>query len=152
LDIAITSCFLFPVHQTSAFALRNKTRKHRVSILKLNCCHYCFVRYQTITAWFLQYCWLATHTHAAVWLHKFCSRRFSALGCWRKLLRKHILGKEQSTPYKWKDAFSVLPVSKAVQMYLLGELGKYSTFWLITFQEHFRQKLLNSDNVRSTYI
>jgi len=42
----------------------------------------CFAVVQQVTALFLQYNWLATDTHTAVWLLKYCSQWISALGWW----------------------------------------------------------------------
>jgi len=70
----------FPPHITTASALPGKTWKyitsfHSNAVLLLS-------RLQPFIAGFLQTYWLATHTHAAVWLPKSSSQRCSSLGCW----------------------------------------------------------------------
>jgi len=34
----------------------------------------CIARIQLVPPWFLQFFWLTTHTHVAVWLPKSCSQ------------------------------------------------------------------------------
>ena len=57
---------VFAPHLTTVSALPGDTRKRENRAFR-------FARVQPVAAWFLPYCWLATFTHDAVWLHKSCT-------------------------------------------------------------------------------
>ena len=52
-------------------ALPGETHKRENRAFQKLCL--CVARIQPVAAWFLPYCWLATHFHDAVWLHKSCT-------------------------------------------------------------------------------
>jgi len=48
-------------------SLLGEAENHEIAHFHLKAACY-FAKLQLITAWFLQSCWLATHTYVAIWL------------------------------------------------------------------------------------
>jgi len=136
-----------PPQVTRASALRGKTGKHE------NCIFHSNARIQPVTAWFLQSFWLTTHTHAAIWLPKFCNqcvRLGAVMGAWFR--RKKVESAPTVGLYCMHNALSsVFPLSRCKHQ--IGEVGKQSIIWFVTFSVTLLPKtiVIGSDRVCQDY-
>jgi len=86
---AVKRHFTMPPQVTCASALPGKMGKHK-NCFFTQMLYQCIARIHPVAAWFLQFYWLVSHTHAAVWLPKSCNQyvTFSLVQLWGMVQEK----------------------------------------------------------------